>query len=63
MENYVSLFIATLEHLGHLSADEAKKLAEKLRTSTVPGSYDEVSKMIKTTLADLNIERVKILKK
>ena len=47
MNNYVSLLIAVLEHLGTLTETEAKKLAKDLSGSTIPGTYDEASRMVK----------------
>ncbi len=46
MENYVSLFIATLEHLGQLTESEAKEFSKKLHNTTIPGTYDEASRVI-----------------
>jgi polyhydroxyalkanoate synthesis regulator phasin len=55
MENYVSLFIATLQHLGHLTETEAKKLADELKNSTIPGSYEGASKLVKEIFDKLEV--------
>lgn len=53
MENYVSLFVATLQHLGHLTEAEAKALSEKLHNTTIPGTYKEASRVIGKIIADV----------
>ena len=47
MENYITLFIATLEHLGQLTAKEAEKLDKELRNTTIPSTYKEAQYFIK----------------
>ncbi len=47
MENYISLLVATLEHLEFVTEKEAEKLDQELRNSTVPGTYKEAKQLIK----------------
>jgi len=53
MENYISLFIATLESLDLLTEKEAEKLDKELRNTTVPGTYKEVRVVIKDVLGKI----------
>ena len=47
MNNFVSIFIAVLEHLKLLSEDEAKKLAKELHGTTLPDNYEAASRLLK----------------
>jgi hypothetical protein len=47
MENFVSLFIATLEHLKLVTEKEAEKIDKELRNSTIPGTYKEAKIVVK----------------
>lgn len=47
MENYISMLVATLEHLKLVSAKEAEKLDKELRNNTLPGTYREARELIK----------------
>jgi hypothetical protein len=39
MDNYITLYIATLERLGMFTEEEAKKLAKELIMSGLPSDY------------------------
>lgn len=58
MNNYVSLFVATLEHLEVITESEAKKLAKELVSSTLPDSYEAASLMVKKVINDLEIKKL-----
>lgn len=58
MNNYVSLFVATLEHLEVITESEAKKLAKELVSSTLPDSYEAASLMVKKVISDLEIKKL-----
>lgn len=46
MENYISLMVATLEHLKLVTEKEAEKIDKELRNSTIPGTYKEAKVVI-----------------
>jgi len=46
MENYITLLIATLEHLELVTAKEAEKLNKELRNTTLPASYRETKDLV-----------------
>lgn len=50
MENYISVFVALLENLGHLTEKEAEKVAQELKTITLASQYKEVSHSVKDVL-------------
>jgi hypothetical protein len=49
MENYISLLLATLQHLKLVTEKEAEKIDKELRNTTIPGTYSEA----KTVVADI----------
>jgi hypothetical protein len=51
MDNYMSVFVAVLQHLAHLTEEEAKTLDKELREMTIPGTYDEASRAVADILA------------
>jgi hypothetical protein len=47
MENYITLLVATLEHLELVSEKEGEKLEKELKNTTLPGTYREARVFIK----------------
>lgn len=47
MENYITLFVATLEHLKLVTEKEAIKLDKELKNNTIPATYKEAQVVIK----------------
>lgn len=56
MDNYISLFLATLQHLGIVTENEAKKLAKELKGNGVPDKYEDVSPMVKNVFEKLDVK-------
>ena len=46
MNNFTSLVIAVLEHVGVLTDTEARKLVKDLHTLTIPDDYDGASRVV-----------------
>lgn len=46
MENYITLFVATLEHLKLVTEQEAEKLDKQLRESTIPSTLREARQVV-----------------
>lgn len=49
MENYITLFIATLHHLELITEKEAEKLDKELRNTTIPATFKEAQILVKNT--------------
>jgi hypothetical protein len=60
MENYITLFVVTLEKLGHLTQAESKALVKELQSSTLPQGYDAMSVMVTNVLDKAKIKRKKV---
>jgi hypothetical protein len=58
MENYLSVILAIFEHLKLLTEDEAKKLLEDLRESTLPGGYESASKLVEDIFSKHEVQDV-----
>lgn len=58
MNNFVSLVIALLEHAKVLTEAEAQKLVKELHSSTLPGTYEECSRLVKDLFAKHEISTI-----
>lgn len=47
MNNFTSMVIAILEHVGVLTEEEARKLVKELHGSTLPDNYAGASRFVK----------------
>ena len=47
MNNFTSIILAILEHVGVLTEDEAKKLIKEIHGTTLPDNYEAASKLVK----------------
>ncbi len=56
MNNYITLFLATLVHLGQLTKDEAEKLDKELQTMNIPGEFESSFEMVKKVFEKAEID-------
>lgn len=50
MDNYISVFVALLEHAEIYTKEEAEKIASELRLITVPNAYEDARTVVKDIL-------------
>jgi len=58
MNNYMYVFIASLERLGHISADQAEKFANEIANHMLPGSYKEASRLVEELFDKYDVKPV-----
>lgn len=63
MNNFISLFLATLTHAGVMTKDEAKKIDDKLQQSTLPDEFEASYQMVKKVFEEAEIDTKNFLKK
>lgn len=61
MNNYISLFLATLVKLEHLTKEDAEKLNEDFTQMNLPGDFDSACRVVADTFDKYAIEAKKDL--
>lgn len=56
MTNYIFLFVAALEQLELLTAEEASQLADKLVSRNIPADYKSCSLQMRQVMEELKIK-------
>lgn len=56
MANFISLFLATLVHLGTITKDDAEKLNDELQKSTLPDDFEGAFKLVQDVFEKLELD-------
>jgi hypothetical protein len=57
MNNFITLFLSTLSHIGVITEDEGKKLNAELQTATLPDDFEAAYRMMADVFEKLEIEK------
>lgn len=57
MNNFISLFLTTLVHIGVISKAEAEKLNTELQTATLPDDFESAFKMVESVFEKAGVEK------
>ena len=57
MNNFISLFLTTLVHIGVVTKDEAEKLNKELQQSTLPDDFESAYKMVEAVFEKAGVEK------
>jgi hypothetical protein len=63
MNNYITLFLGTLTHIGIITKDEAEKLDKKLQSETIPSDFESAYQMLKRVFEEAEVEGKKFTTK
>lgn len=63
MNNFITLFLATLAHVGHLTKAEATRLNEELQSATLPDDFESAWQMVKDVFEKADVESKAVDKK
>lgn len=58
MNNFVSVLLASIGHLGGLTKDEYLKLSKKLHSITLPDNPESAWRLVEDIFKELEIERL-----
>ena len=59
MNNFISLFLTTLVHIGVITKEEAEKLNKELQTSTLPDDFESAYNMVEAVFDRAGVEKKK----
>lgn len=63
MNNFISLFLTVLVHIGVISKADAEKLNTELQQSTLPDDFESAYKMVESVFEKAGVEKQTFLKK
>lgn len=58
MDNYLTVILAAVAHLGALTKDEYTALCKKLRNTTLPAGEDAAWRFMEDIFKELDIEKL-----
>jgi len=56
MNNFITLFLATLVHLGIVNKEEGEKLNKELQTATLPDDFEAAIHMLESLFEKAGVE-------
>lgn len=63
MNNFITLFLTTLVHIGLITKKEAEKLNTELQQSTLPDDFESAYQMVQKVFEKADVETKKFTAK
>lgn len=63
MNNFITLFLGSLAHIGVISKAEAEKLNKELQTETLPDDFEAAWQMLQKVFEKAEVETKQFTKK